>query len=214
MSVKRKVTVPDGSTRDTAPHDRRSGGVTKGTGFRGLLRQSTCQTSRERRMHSISLVRPGKSRSPRAVTTRTLRAVDKPNREPARPVPPCRGRPRAWAATASVACLGPNTSGCKRSASIRLPRRCHRVPPKCNAVRLSGLESAFPRNTAERVYTIEAAHNPEVAGSNPAPATRKAPETGPFSCGSPALCPCLQAFDTPLRPWCDPGTWLSTAQLK
>src|SRR4051812_41848830 len=24
------------------------------------------------------------------------------------------------------------------------------------------------------------AHNPEVAGSNPAPATRKAPETGPF----------------------------------
>jgi putative transposase len=28
------------------------------------------------------------------------------------------------------------------------------------------------------VYTIEAAHNPEVAGSNPAPATAKAPETG------------------------------------
>ncbi len=25
-------------------------------------------------------------------------------------------------------------------------------------------------------------HNPEVAGSNPAPATRKAPETGPFCC--------------------------------
>ena len=30
------------------------------------------------------------------------------------------------------------------------------------------------------MYTIEAAHNPEVAGSNPAPATGKAPETGPF----------------------------------
>ena len=44
----------------------------------------------------------------------------------------------------------------------------------------SGSESAFRRNTAERVYTIEAAHNPEVAGSDPAPATRKAPETGPF----------------------------------
>jgi hypothetical protein len=26
---------------------------------------------------------------------------------------------------------------------------------------------------------IEAAHNPEVPGSNPAPATEKAPETGP-----------------------------------
>src|SRR5512133_3457466 len=32
---------------------------------------------------------------------------------------------------------------------------------------------AFRRNTAERVYRIEAAHNPEVAGSNPAPATAK-----------------------------------------
>ena len=34
----------------------------------------------------------------------------------------------------------------------------------------SGSEPAFGRNTAERVYTIEVAHNPEVAGSNPAPA--------------------------------------------
>ena len=30
MSVKRKVTVPDGSPRDTTPHDGRSGGVSKG----------------------------------------------------------------------------------------------------------------------------------------------------------------------------------------
>jgi hypothetical protein len=37
----------------------------------------------------------------------------------------------------------------------------------------TGSDSAFQRNTAERVYTIEAAHNPEVAGSNPAPATSK-----------------------------------------
>jgi hypothetical protein len=44
----------------------------------------------------------------------------------------------------------------------------------------SGLEAAFRRNTAERVHRIEAAHNPEVAGSNPAPATGKALETGPF----------------------------------
>jgi hypothetical protein len=33
-----------------------------------------------------------------------------------------------------------------------------------------GSEPAFRRNTAERVYIIEEAHNPEVAGSNPAPA--------------------------------------------
>ena len=64
-------------------------------------------------------------------------------------------------------------------------------------------ETALRRNTTERVYRVEAAHNPEVAGSNPAPATGKAPETGPFaywSCRSHcspsrarfsfALCPC------------------------
>jgi hypothetical protein len=38
----------------------------------------------------------------------------------------------------------------------------------------SGSGSAFRRNTAERMCTIEAAHNPEVAGSNPAPLLRKA----------------------------------------
>jgi hypothetical protein len=41
-------------------------------------------------------------------------------------------------------------------------------------------EPAFRRNTAERVYAIEAAHNPEVAGSNPAPATRKGPGNRAF----------------------------------
>jgi hypothetical protein len=30
------------------------------------------------------------------------------------------------------------------------------------------------------VYAIEAAHNPEVAGSNPAPATSKGPGNGAF----------------------------------
>jgi hypothetical protein len=33
-------------------------------------------------------------------------------------------------------------------------------------------------------------HNPEVAGSNPAPATGKAPETGPF---------CFSAGEAPLK---------------
>jgi hypothetical protein len=48
------------------------------------------------------------------------------------------------------------------------------------AVGESRLEPAFRRNTAERVYTTEAAHNPEVAGSNPAPATSKGPGKGAF----------------------------------
>jgi hypothetical protein len=57
-------------------------------------------------------------------------------------------------------------------------------------------EPAFRRNTAERVYTIEAAHNPEVAGSNPAPATAKGAGNGAFRllgdawrCGSSAQRP-------------------------
>jgi hypothetical protein len=45
----------------------------------------------------------------------------------------------------------------------------------------SGSESAFRRNTAEPVYRIEAAHNPEVAGSNPAPATFKGPGNRAFA---------------------------------
>ena len=49
-----------------------------------------------------------------------------------------------------------------------------RPPPK------TGSDPAFRRNEAERVYIIEAAHNPEVAGSNPAPATSKGPGDGAF----------------------------------
>src|SRR5262249_42283296 len=37
-------------------------------------------------------------------------------------------------------------------------------------------EPAFRRNTTEPVYRTEPAHNPEVAGSNPAPATDKGAE--------------------------------------
>jgi len=46
--------------------------------------------------------------------------------------------------------------------------------------RRSGSQPAFTRNTAEPVYTTGAAHNPEVAGSNPAPATGKGPGNGAF----------------------------------
>jgi hypothetical protein len=45
----------------------------------------------------------------------------------------------------------------------------------------TGPEPAFRRNTAACVYPIEAAHNPEVAGSNPASATEKARLAGLFS---------------------------------
>jgi hypothetical protein len=38
----------------------------------------------------------------------------------------------------------------------------------------TGSEPAFRRNKAEHVYSFEAAHNPQVAGSNPAPATSEA----------------------------------------
>ena len=43
------------------------------------------------------------------------------------------------------------------------------------AVAESSLEPAFRRNEAARVYPSEAAHNPEVAGSNPAPRYSKGP---------------------------------------
>src|SRR5215831_15387170 len=77
-----------------------------------------------------------------------------------------------------------STADCKRVASIALTPRCHRVPRKCSG---SCSEPAFRRNTAERVYTIEAARNPEVAGSNPAPATEEGPGNGAFR-----LLPCKE----------------------
>src|SRR6266511_1199665 len=61
-------------------------------------------------------------------------------------------------------------------ASIGLPQRCHRVPPECTVAAENCSEPAFRRNTAARVYITEPAHNPEVAGSNPAPATEKGPQ--------------------------------------
>ena len=57
----------------------------------------------------------------------------------------------------------------------------------------TGSEPVFRRNMAACGYTIEAAHNPEVAGSNPAPATGKALGTGPFVCETLALPVLVQA---------------------
>src|SRR6266536_2275355 len=53
--------------------------------------------------------------------------------------------------------------------------------PNASAAGQIGSERGFRRNTAERVYPTEAAHNPEVACSSPAPATRRPPVTGPFA---------------------------------
>jgi hypothetical protein len=73
--------------------------------------------------------------------------------------------------------IGP---GCKRSASIGLQLRCHRVRLSARARPKTGSDAVFRRNDAERVYPTEAAHNPEVAGSNPAPATKKGPGNRAF----------------------------------
>jgi hypothetical protein len=59
---------------------------------------------------------------------------------------------------------------CKRQASAAMPRGSvskQRLDPR------SGIEAAFRRNGAACVDAVEAAHNPEVTGSNPAPATYK-----------------------------------------
>src|SRR5262245_21528435 len=71
-------------------------------------------------------------------------------------------------------------ASCKRSASIALPRDVTVFCRNARAAAESGQEPAFTRNEAERVYLIEAAHNPEVAGSNLPPLHEKALETGPF----------------------------------
>ena len=42
------------------------------------------------------------------------------------------------------------------------------------------MEPAFRRNGAAGVDSVEVAHNPEVAGSNPAPATAEGPGNGAF----------------------------------
>jgi len=52
----------------------------------------------------------------------------------------------------------------------------------------SGWERALRRNTKKPRHLVEAAHNPEVAGSNPAPATFKGPGDRAFFCrGTNAL---------------------------
>src|SRR5438094_5309929 len=84
------------------------------------------------------------------------------------------------------------------SASIGLPRRCHSVPGECSGRGRIWLGACVRRNTAERVYIFEAAHNPEVAGSNPAPAIEKALETEPFASAVQAwaenFCPTFARF--------------------
>jgi hypothetical protein len=86
------------------------------------------------------------------------------------------------------------TRSCKRPASIALRPRCHPVPPKCSGRGRIRLGACVSAEYAERVYTIEAAHNPEVAGSNPAPATDKGAGKGPLYFSLAELDVLLQAL--------------------
>jgi hypothetical protein len=64
---------------------------------------------------------------------------------------------------------------CKHQASAAMSPRFRL---NAGARPKTGSDSAVRRNEAERVYMIEAALNPEVAGSNPAPATPKGAGNG------------------------------------
>ena len=121
----------------------------------------------------VSTAAPSKSAWSSALSVRRFSSLAKTLRRRSRRRPTC--WPKPYRRPRSNASTWRSTRRCKRSASIRVPERCHRVPPKCNAGRQSGSEHAFRRNTAARLYQIEAAHNSEVAGSNPAPATSKGP---------------------------------------
>ena len=72
--------------------------------------------------------------------------------------------------TASVV----QASGCRRDVTV------FRLNAACAGD--SGFEPTFRRNTAAPVYPIGAAHNPEVAGSNPAPAIDGLLRLAPSAC--------------------------------
>jgi hypothetical protein len=110
--------------------------------------------------------------APQARSTRH-RAGSRP--DPADP------RPRAGRAMRIITAeMRRTVFSCKRSASIGLPQRYTMFRLNARSRPKTGSELAFRRNTAACVYTIEAAHNPEVAGSNPAPATHKGPGNRAF----------------------------------
>jgi hypothetical protein len=98
----------------------------------------------------------------------------------ATPASPVQPRP-----CATLRRAGSFTSGtsrrCSPSSAAGVPRGHGRTSrPDWHRLRATRREPTFRRSTAACVCTIEAAHNPEIAGSNRAPATSKAPRTGPF----------------------------------
>jgi hypothetical protein len=72
------------------------------------------------------------------------------------------------------------TAGVVQASGFRRDVTAFRLNAACAGD--SGLEPAFRRNEAAHEDTIVAAHNPEVAGSNPAPATAKGAGNGAFAC--------------------------------
>jgi hypothetical protein len=71
-------------------------------------------------------------------------------------------------------------AACKRAASSRRPHGAVRFRLTAVTTLRSCVHPALLRNATATMTPTRAAHNPEVAGSNPAPATEKALETGPF----------------------------------
>ena len=84
----------------------------------------------------------------------------------------CSWPPRCSAAPRG--CRGDSAASVRQALDFRGDATVFRL--NATTVRQSGSEPAFRRNTAKHVYTIEAAHNPEVAGSKCRPATSKAPD--------------------------------------
>ena len=78
-------------------------------------------------------------------------------------------------------------------------------------VRKSGSLPAFRRNTAARVYMSEAAHNPEVAGSNPAPATGKGLSLS-IASGTARLCEAMDGDGFDRRTICQSGRLAAHSQ--
>jgi hypothetical protein len=70
------------------------------------------------------------------------------------------------------------TASAVQASSFRRDVAVFRLDAACAGD--SGPEPAFRRNEAAHAYTIEAAPNPEVAGSNPAPATDEGPGNRAF----------------------------------
>jgi hypothetical protein len=105
-----------------------------------------------------------------ALTTGIL--LNTVNGQPARALRAYGGR---WITSSLQEFALQNRLGCKPSARPRFRDDAIVFRLYAEGQARSRLEPALRRNAAVRRWSLEAAHNPEVAGSNPAPATREGP---------------------------------------